>query len=83
MREDLMFNNIRKAWRAFQFEKRIEATNALYALKITAAATADEALDHRKKRKEMLSALVADFTGSAFRINHISVGQGNSDEHKA
>ncbi|MBR9980465.1 MAG: hypothetical protein KFF50_05520 [Desulfatitalea sp.] len=78
-----MFGKIRKAWRTFQFEKRIEATNALYDLKITAAATADEALDHRRRRNEMLSALVADFTGSALRGHPMSIGKGNSGEHTA
>ena len=77
-----MFGKIRKAWHTFQFEKRIEATNALYELKITAAATADEALDHRRKRNEMLAALVADFTGSALRVDRISIGKGNSEAHK-
>ena len=51
-----MFDKIRKALRTFQFEKRIEATNELYDLKIMAAATADEAFDHRGKRKEQIYA---------------------------
>ena len=78
-----MFTKIRKAWRTFQFEKRIEATKALYDLKITAATTADEALDHRRKRNEMLFALVADFTGSSLQVNQVTVGQRNGDEQKA
>jgi ABC-type Fe2+-enterobactin transport system substrate-binding protein len=78
-----MFTRIRRAWRTFRFEKRLEATKAHYDLKITAAATADEALDHRRKRNEMLFALVADYTGSSFQANQITVGQSNCEEHKA